>query len=168
MYNHTVGELAGPDYTRAMDVDYPAPEEGDLDCPYDHRIRISSKLAGDRVGVVKNSLFAVVRLSIHGFGAVEFLQYINCVSEDWRNVRENGRRHQVGMICMALTVIVEEHFPLLAREIRTLSSIAKRLNEAVDKVLLLITASVVAYVVLEHRPRLPLQLLIVRSQLVNG
>lgn len=42
---------------------------------------------------------------------------------------------------MALTVIAGEHFPLLVREIRTLSSIAKRLNEAVDKGLLLITAS---------------------------
>lgn len=93
MYNHIVGESAGPDYTRAMDGDYPALEEGDLDCPYDHRIRISSKLAGDRVGVVKKSLLAIVRLCLHGFGAVEFLQYINCVLEDWRNVRDDERRH---------------------------------------------------------------------------
>ena len=131
---------AGPSYAKTVDGNYPAPTEGDWDSPDDHGTGILSKVAGRTLGIVKNPLVVVVSAPPGGeWGMIEWLQQINWILENWKNVREDGRL-PVGIICMASGFLAQSDLETEADE-KGLSDIADRLNQAGDEGLVLINSS---------------------------
>ena len=131
-------QWAGPSYAKTVGGEYPAPEEGDWDSY--HGTSELSKVAGEWLGVVKNPLVVVVRAPPpQDWGIVEWLQMINWIIENWRNVREDGRL-PIGIICMANAFLTEEDLESGEQE-KALSDIADRLNQAVNEGLLPIASS---------------------------